>query len=77
MAFSVWLAGGGVKGGTVHGVTDDFGYRVVESSCSIYDMWATVLHLLGIDHEELTFRWGGRDHRLTDVHGSVIRGIVA
>jgi len=77
MAFSVWLAGGGVKGGTIHGVTDDFGYRVVESPCSIYDLWATVLHLLGVDHEELTYRWGGRDYRLTDVHGSVIRGIVA
>jgi hypothetical protein len=77
MAFSVWLAGGGVKGGTVHGVTDDFGYRVVEHPCTVYDMWATVLHLLGIDHEELTYRWGGRDYRLTDVHGRVIEPILA
>ena len=77
MAFSVWLAGGGVKRGTIHGVTDDYGYRVVDQPCTVYDMWATVLHLLGIDHEELTFRWGGRDYRLTDVHGNVIRPILA
>ncbi len=75
--FSVWLAGGGVKGGTIHGSTDDFGYHVAENKCEIYDLWATVLHLLGLDHEHLTYRHGGRDLRLTDVHGEVISSIVA
>ena len=75
--YSVWLAGGGVKGGTIHGATDDFGYHVAENKCDIYDLWATVLHLLGLDHEHLTFRHGGRDLRLTDVHGEVISPIVA
>tara|TARA_Y100001934_G_scaffold39375_1_gene46328 strand:+ start:3054 stop:4454 length:1401 start_codon:yes stop_codon:yes gene_type:complete len=75
--YSVWLAGGGVKGGTIHGATDEFGYRVTENKCDIYDLWATVLHLLGLDHEHLTFRHGGRDLRLTDVHGEVISSIVA
>ncbi len=67
--FSVWMAGGGIKGGTIYGATDEFGYQVVEGRSSIYDLWATVLHLLGIDHERLTYRYGGRDFRLTDVHG--------
>ena len=75
--YSVWLAGGGVKGGTIHGATDEFGYHVTENKCDIYDLWATVLHLLGLDHEHLTFRHGGRDLRLTDVHGEVISSIVA
>ena len=75
--FSIWLAGGGIKGGTVYGATDDYGYHVVENKCSVYDLWATVLHQLGMDHEELTFRHGGRDLRLTDVHGNVIQGILA
>ncbi len=74
--FSVWLAGGGVQGGTVYGATDEFGYHVVENKCEVYDLWATVLHQLGIDHEKLTYRHGGRDFRLTDVHGDVIRDIV-
>ena len=74
--FSVWLAGGGVKAGTIHGATDEFGYHAVENICTVYDLWATVLHLLGIDHEELTFRSGGRDYRLTDVHGHPIREII-
>ena len=75
--YSVWLAGGGAKGGTIHGATDEFGYHVTENKCEIYDLWATVLHLLGLDHEHLTYRHGGRDLRLTDVYGSVIREIVA
>jgi uncharacterized protein (DUF1501 family) len=75
--FSVWLAGGGVKAGTIHGVTDEFGYHAVENICTVYDLWATVLHLLGVDHEELTYRYSGRDYRLTDVHGHPIREIIA
>lgn len=74
--FSVWMAGGGIKGGTIYGATDEFGYQVVEGRSSIYDLWATVLHLLGIDHELLTYRYGGRDFRLTDVHGNVLREIL-
>ncbi len=74
--FSVWLAGGGVKGGTIHGATDELGYYAVEGKCTVYDMWATVLHQLGVNHEELTYRYGGRDFRLTDVHGNVIREIL-
>ena len=71
------MAGGGVKGGTAYGATDELGYHAVENPCSIYDLYATVLHLLGIDHEKLTYRFGGRDFRLTDVHGSVLRPILA
>lgn len=74
--FSVWLAGGGIKGGTVHGATDELGYRAVEQPCTVYDLWATVLHQLGLHHEKLTYRHGGRDFRLTDVHGNVIRPIL-
>jgi len=70
--FSVWLAGGGVKGGQAIGATDEFGYRAVESPFKIHDLHATMLHLLGVDHRRLTFRFGGRDMRLTDVHGEVI-----
>lgn len=75
--FSVWMAGGGVKSGFAYGATDDLGYYAVQDVCTTYDLWATVLHLLGIDHEKLTFRFGGRDFRLTDVHGEVIRAVVA
>lgn len=75
--FSVWLAGGGVKRGTTYGATDDLGYYAVENKATVYDMWATVLHQLGVDHEELTYRYGGRDFRLTDVHGRVIKDILA
>ena len=75
--FSVWMAGGGVKGGTIHGATDDLGYYAVENKCTVYDLWATVLHQLGVNHEGLTYRYSGRDFRLTDVHGNVIREILA
>lgn len=75
--FSLWMAGAGVKGGTVFGATDEYGYRAVENVLTIHDLHATVLHLAGIDHERLTFRFGGRDFRLTDVHGQVIREILS
>ena len=75
--YSVWLAGGGAKGGTVYGATDELGYHATENKCDVYDLWATVLHLMGVDHEELTYRHGGRDLRLTDVHGSVIREVIS
>ena len=72
-AFSMWLAGGGIKGGTVHGSTDEFGYYVAENKVTIPDFHATILHLLGLDHTRLTFRHAGRDFRLTDVSGRVVR----
>lgn len=75
--FSVWLAGGGIRGGMVHGATDDFGFKAVEQPTSVHDLHATILHLLGLDHERLTYRYAGRDFRLTDVHGQVIREILA
>jgi len=75
--FSVFMAGGGVKGGHTYGATDDFGYNATEEKQTVYDMWATVLHLMGIDHEQLTYRYSGRDFRLTDVHGNVMRNIIA
>jgi uncharacterized protein (DUF1501 family) len=75
--FSVWLAGGGIKGGTAQGATDELGYHAVQDVCTVYDLWATVLHLLGMDHEKLTYRFGGRDIRLTDVHGKVVKAVLA
>ncbi len=75
--FSLWLAGGGVKGGTIYGQTDEYGYKVVENKVEIHDLHATMLHLLGLDHTRLTFRFSGRDMRLTDVHGNVISDILA
>jgi membrane-anchored protein YejM (alkaline phosphatase superfamily) len=75
--FSLWLAGGGVKAGAVYGATDEYGYKVVEGKCQIHDLHATMLHLLGLDHRRVTFRWGGRDMRLTDVHGELIEPIIA
>jgi uncharacterized protein (DUF1501 family) len=75
--FSVWLAGGGIKGGTVYGATDDFGFRAAENATSVHDLHATILHLLGFDHKQLTFRYAGRDFRLTDVSGEVIQPILA
>ncbi len=74
--FSVWMAGGGVKGGTVYGSTDEFGYLAEEKPCDVFDLWATVLHQLGLNHRDLTYRYSGRDIRLTDVHGEVLHGVV-
>ena len=76
-AFSSWMAGAGIKGGTVYGKTDEYGYRVIENETSIHDLHATMLHLLGIDHIQQTFRFSGRDIRLTDVHGHVIHDILS
>ena len=75
--FSIWLAGGGIKGGTIHGATDDYGYHAVADKVEIHDLHATMLHLLGIDHKQLTYRFGGRDMRLTDVHGEVVNPLLA
>jgi hypothetical protein len=75
--FSVWLAGGGVKGGTTYGATDEYGYKAVDGKCQMHDLHATMLHLLGLDHKRVTYRWGGRDMRLTDVHGELITPILA
>jgi hypothetical protein len=75
--FSVWLAGGGIKGGQAYGATDDFGFRAVDKPVSVHDLHATMLHLLGFDHERLTYRYAGRDFRLTDVSGTVLRQLVA
>jgi hypothetical protein len=75
--FTVWLAGAGVKGGHVHGATDEFGYKAVEKRVHVHDLHATLLHLLGFDHTKLTYRYAGRDFRLTDVHGNVVREILA
>ena len=75
--FSMWLAGGGVKAGHVHGATDEFGFKAVEDRVHVHDLHATILHLLGFDHERLTYRYAGRDFRLTDVHGNVIDEILS
>jgi hypothetical protein len=75
--FTVWLAGGGVKGGTAYGATDEFGFRAADGRVSVHDLHATILHLLGLDHERLTYRYSGRDFRLTDVSGEVVTGILA
>jgi len=75
-AFSTWMAGAGIKGGVTYGATDEYGYRVVENKTSIHDMHATMLHLLGIDHIKQTYRFGGRDIRLTDVHGHIVHDIL-
>lgn len=75
--FSMWMAGGGIKGGTIYGATDEFGYRVIENKLTVHDMHANMLHLMGIDHTRLTYRYSGRDVRLTDVHGEIIPEILA
>ncbi len=75
--FTMWLAGGGVKQGHIHGSTDEFGWNAVEDRVHVHDLHATILHLMGIDHEKLTYRYSGRDFRLTDVHGEVVKGIIA
>ena len=75
--FSMWLAGGGVKGGIAHGATDEFGWHAVEKKVHVHDLHATILHLMGLDHTRLTYRFGGRDYRLTDVHGDVVKEILS
>ncbi len=75
--FTMWMAGGGMKPGMVYGATDEFGYKVVENKVEIHDLHATMLHLLGFDHTKLTYRFGGRDMRLTDVHGTVVKDLLA
>ena len=75
--FTMWMAGGGVKGGVVHGATDEFGFKAAENPVHVHDLHATILHLLGFDHEKLTFRHAGRDFRLTDVHGKVVQNIIS
>ena len=76
-AFSIWMAGGGINRGHIHGATDDFGYNVVEKPVHVHDLQATILHLLGINHEQLTYRHAGRDYRLTDVAGKIVEDIMA
>ena len=75
--FSVWMAGGGIKGGTVYGATDEFGFQAAENPTSVHDLHATMLHAMGLDHKRLTYRYGGRDFRLTDVHGKVVKGVLS
>jgi hypothetical protein len=77
IGFTMWLAGGGVKGGMVYGATDEFGFKAIENRAHVHDLHATILHLMGLNHERLTYRYSGRDFRLTDVHGEVIKGILA
>lgn len=74
--FSVWMSGGGIRGGTTYGATDEFGFKAAENPVSVHDLHATILHLLGFDHERLTYRYAGRDFRLTDVHGRVLHDII-
>jgi uncharacterized protein (DUF1501 family) len=75
--FTMWMAGAGVRAGTTYGETDDYSYNIVHDPVHIHDLNATTLHLLGIDHTRLTYRFAGRDYRLTDVHGTVVRGLLA
>jgi hypothetical protein len=75
--FSLWMAGGGIKRGTIYGATDEFGFRAVENPVTYHDLHATILHLMGFDHERFTFRYAGRDFRLTDVHGQVVHPLIA
>jgi uncharacterized protein (DUF1501 family) len=75
--FSVWMAGGGIRGGMAYGATDDFGFAAVENRMHVHDLHATILHQMGIDHEKLLYRYSGRDFRLTDVEGKVARAILA
>jgi len=73
----MWLAGGGIKGGLAYGATDEFGWHAVEDKVHVHDLHATILHLMGIDHTQLTYRYAGRDYRLTDVYGNVVKGLLA
>ena len=74
--FTMWLAGGGIRGGIVHGATDEFGWHAIENKVHVHDLHATILHLMGINHEKLTYRYSGRDYRLTDVYGNVVKEIL-
>jgi uncharacterized protein (DUF1501 family) len=75
--FTMWMAGGGFKPGVTYGATDDYGYYAIEDKVPVHDLHATILHLLGLDHKRLTYRFSGRDMRLTDVHGELVKGILA
>ena len=75
--FTMWMAGGGVKAGTVYGESDEFGFKATKDIVHVHDLHATILRLLGFNHEEFTFRNAGRDYRLTDVHGNIVKGIIA
>lgn len=75
--FTTWLCGGGSKGGVIHGATGDFGFKAVKDSVHVHDLQAIVLRLMGFDHKRLTFRYAGRDFRLTDVHGKVVKNLIA
>ena len=75
--FSIWMAGGGIKGGTSYGATDELGYNAVENVVEVHDLHATILHQMGVDHKKLTYRFQGRDYRLTDVKGEVLTPILA
>ncbi|MEO6437490.1 MAG: DUF1501 domain-containing protein, partial [Tepidisphaeraceae bacterium] len=77
VAYSMWMAGGGIKGGTTYGETDDLGFRIARDPVHVHDLQATILHLLGMDHKRLTYHYQGRDFRLTDVAGEVVKGIIA
>jgi hypothetical protein len=73
----MWLAGGSVKGGLAYGSTDEVGWHAVQDKVHVHDLHATILHLMGLNHEKLTYRYGGRDYRLTDVHGNIVKPILA
>ena len=75
--YTMWMAGGGTRAGTAYGSTDEYGYFVAEGKVHVHDLHATMLHLLGLDHKQLTYRYSGRDMRLTDVHGEVIQGLMS
>ena len=74
--FTAWMAGGGVKGGFSYGATDEFGMKAIHNRMHVHDLHATILHLMGLDHEQLTYRYSGRDFRLTDVHGRVVHDLI-
>ena len=76
-SLAMWLAGGGVRGGMVHGSTDEFGFEAVEKPVHVHDLHATILYLMDLDHEQLTYRYSGRDFRLTDVHGKIVKEIMS
>ena len=75
--FTMWMAGGGVRGGMIHGATDEYGWHAIQDVVHVHDLHATILHLMGIDHERLTYHHGGRDYRLTDVYGNIVREIIS